>query len=71
MDRNAVRAIGCTDATPFMENTDALWATIAAWNEDAADLGDAEEFDEAPTQSHKGVPSIEQTVRKPSGMVGK
>ena len=29
-----------------MENTDALWATIAAWNEDAADLGDAEEFDE-------------------------
>ena len=46
MDRNAVRAIGCTDATPFMENTDALWATIAAWNEDAADLGDAEEFDE-------------------------
>ena len=46
MDRDAVRAIGCTDATPFMENTDALWATIAAWNEDAADLGDAEEFDE-------------------------
>ena len=46
MDRNAVRAIGCTDASPFMENTDALWATIAAWNEDAADLGDAEEFDE-------------------------
>ena len=46
MDRDAVRAIGSTDATPFMENTDALWATIAAWNEDAADLGDAEEFDE-------------------------
>ena len=35
--RDAVRAIGCTDATPFMENTDAIWATIAAWNEDAAD----------------------------------
>ena len=46
MDRDAVRAIGCTDATPFMENTDSLWATIAAWTEDDADLGDAEEFDE-------------------------
>ena len=46
MDRDAVRAIGCTDATLFMENTDALWANIAAWNEDAADLGDAEEFDD-------------------------
>ena len=44
VDRDAVRAIGCTDATPYMENTDALWATIAAWTEDAADLGDAEEF---------------------------
>ena len=46
MDRDAVRAIGRTDATPFMENTDSLWATIAAWTEDDADLGDAEEFDE-------------------------
>ena len=42
--RDAVRAIGCTGATPFMENTDALRATIAAWTEDDADLGDAEEF---------------------------
>ena len=44
MDRGAVRAIGCTDATPFIENTDALLATISAWTEDDADLGDAEEF---------------------------
>ena len=27
-----------------MENIDALWATIAAWTEDDADLGDEEEF---------------------------
>ena len=46
MDRGAVRAIGFTDATPFMENTDALWTTIAAWTEDDADFGDAEEFDD-------------------------
>ena len=30
-----------------MENTGSLWwATIAAWTENAADLGDAEEFDD-------------------------
>ena len=46
MDRDVVRAIGSTDATKLLENNDAHWATIAAWNEDAADLGDAEEFDE-------------------------
>ena len=58
MDRDAVRAIGCADATPFMENADALWATIAAWKEDAADLGDAEEFDEGINQvSHAGRPA--------------
>ena len=34
-----------------MESIDSHWATVAAWTEDAADLGDAEEFDngdEAP-----------------------
>ena len=45
MDREAVRAIGCTDASPFMGNIDSHWATVSAWSEDAADLGDAEEFD--------------------------
>ena len=46
MDREAVRAIGCTDASPFMENIDSHWATVAAWTEDAADVGDADEFDD-------------------------
>ena len=45
MDREAVRrAIGCTDTSPFMENIDSHWATVAVWAEDAADLGDAEKF---------------------------
>ena len=44
MDREAVRAIGRTDASPSMESTDSHWATIAAWTEDAADLGDAEDL---------------------------
>ena len=46
MDREAVRAIGCTDASPFMQSIDSHWATVAAWTEDAADLIDAEEFDD-------------------------
>ena len=46
MDREAVRAIGRTDASPFLENIDSHWATVAVWTEDAADLGDADEFDE-------------------------
>jgi len=46
MDRETVRAIGFTDASPFMESIDSHWATVAAWTEDAADLGDAEEFDD-------------------------
>ena len=46
MDREAVRAIGCTGASPFMESIDSNWATVPAWSEDAADLGDAEEFDD-------------------------
>ena len=44
MDREAVRAIGYTDSSPFMESTDSHLDTVAAWTEDAADLGDAEEF---------------------------
>ena len=44
MDREAVRKIGCTDTSTFMENIDSHWATVSAWSEDAADLGDAEEF---------------------------
>ena len=44
MDREAVRAIGFTDASPFMESTDSHWVTVAAWTEDAADLGGSEEF---------------------------
>ena len=44
MDREAVRAICCTYASPFMESIDSQWASVAAWAEDAADLGDAEEF---------------------------
>ena len=39
MDRKAVRAMGCTDASPFMESIDSYWATVAACTEDAADLG--------------------------------
>ena len=46
MDREAVRAMGMTDATPFMERADSHWDSISAWTEDAADLGDAEEFDD-------------------------
>ena len=46
MDRDAVRAMGCTDATPFMESSDAHWASISGWTEDDRDLGDAEEFDD-------------------------
>ena len=46
LDREAVRAIGSTDASPFMESTDLHWASVAAWTEDAADLGDTEEFDD-------------------------
>ena len=46
MDHEAVRAIGCTDASPFMESIDSHWATVAVWTEDAANLGDAEEFDD-------------------------
>ena len=46
MDREAVRAMGMTDASPFMERADSHWASISAWTEDAADLGDAEELDD-------------------------
>ena len=46
MERECVRAMGRTDATPFMESLDAHWASIANWTEDEADLGDVEEFDE-------------------------
>ena len=31
---------------PLMESTDSHWASVAAWTEDAADLGDAEQFDD-------------------------
>ena len=40
MDREAVRAMGCTDATPFMESADAVFASISGWTEDDDDLGD-------------------------------
>ena len=46
MDREAVRAMGQTDATPFMECADSHWATISGWTEDTADLGDDAEFDD-------------------------
>ena len=46
MERECVRAMGRTDATPFMESSDAHWASIANWTEDETDLGDDEEFDE-------------------------
>ena len=46
MDRMAVRAMGRTDATPYMECVDAHWSAISAWTEDSADLGDADEFEE-------------------------
>ena len=29
-----------------MESIDSHWATVAAYSEDAADLGDAEDFDD-------------------------
>ena len=41
-----VRAMCCTDASPFMESIDSHWATVAACTEDAADLGDAKELDD-------------------------
>ena len=34
------------DAPPFMECADSHWASISGCTEDAADLGDDEEFDE-------------------------
>ena len=46
MDREAVRAMGQTDATPFMECADSHWASISGWTEDTADLGDDAEFDD-------------------------
>ena len=46
MDRDAVRAMGMTDATPFLENVDSYWAAISGWIEDSSDLGDAEEFED-------------------------
>ena len=46
MDRDAVRAMGATDATPFLENVDSHWAAITGCIEDSGDLGDAEEFDD-------------------------
>ena len=46
MERECVRAMGRTDATPFMESSDAHWASIANWTEDGMDLGDDEEFDD-------------------------
>ena len=46
MDRDAVRAMGMTDATPFLENADSHWAAISGWIEDSGDLGDAEEFED-------------------------
>ena len=46
MDRGAVRAMGMTEATPFLENADSHWAAISGWIEDSGDLGDAEEFDD-------------------------
>ena len=38
--------MGRTDATSFMESTDAHWASVANWTEDDIDLGDDEEFDD-------------------------
>ena len=46
MERECVRAMGRTDATPFMESSDAHWASIANCTEDDMDLGDVEEFDD-------------------------
>ena len=46
MVRDAARIMGQTDATPFMENADAYFASISGRVEDEADLGDAEKFDE-------------------------
>ena len=37
---------GRTDATPFVESTDAHWASVANWTENNMDLGDIEEFDD-------------------------
>jgi len=46
MDRDAARAMGTTDATPFLENADSHWEAATGWNEDSGDLGDAEEFED-------------------------
>ena len=46
MGLEAVRTMGRTDASLFMECADSHLASISAWTEGAADLGDAEEFDE-------------------------
>ena len=45
MDREAVRVMGQTDASPFMECADSHWASLSGWTEDAEDLGNDEEFD--------------------------
>ena len=46
MDREAVRAMGQADRSPFMECADSHWASLSGWTEDAADLGDDEESDD-------------------------
>ena len=43
MDRDAARAMGTTDATPFLENVDSHWVAISGWQEASGDLGDAED----------------------------
>ena len=44
MDRDAVRAMGTTDTTPFLENADSHWAAVSGWMEYSGDLSDTEEF---------------------------
>ena len=46
IERECARAMGRTDAAPFMEFSDAHWASIANWTQGDRDLGDDEEFDE-------------------------
>ena len=38
MDRDAARAMGTTDATPFLENVDSHWVAISGWQEASGDL---------------------------------
>ena len=66
MDRDAVRAMGTTDATPFLENADSRWAAISGWQEDSGDLGDIEEFNDGDEALSDGDDMMRTNVKSDS-----